>query len=48
MSSSIHLDNQKEDILILGEGPTLGSNDTPLTAEKTIKLILLWLGTNFV
>ena len=48
MSSSINLDNQKENILILGEGPTLGSNDTPLTAEKTIKLVLLRLGTNFV
>ena len=41
MSSSVHVNNKKKDISILGEGPTLGSNDTPLTAEKTIKLILL-------
>ena len=33
MSSSIHIDNRKKDILVLGKGPTqvLGST---LTAEK--------------
>ena len=34
MSSSRHVDNKKKDILILGEGPTQGLNDTTLTAEK--------------
>ena len=34
MSSSVHVDNKKEDISILGEGPTQGLNGTTLTAEK--------------
>ena len=34
MSSSIHVDNKKKDILILGEGPTQGLHGTTLTAEK--------------
>ena len=34
MSSSVHVDNKKKDILILGEGPTQGLDDTKLTAEK--------------
>ena len=33
MSSSIHIDNKKKDILILGRGPTQGLEST-LTAEK--------------
>ena len=33
MSSSVHVDNNGKDILILGEGPTQGLNDTSLTAE---------------
>ena len=33
MSSSAHIDNKKKDILILGKGPTQGSEHT-LTAEK--------------
>ena len=33
MSSSVHVDNKEKDILILGEGPTQGSDDTTLTAE---------------
>ena len=32
MSSSGHVDNKKKDILILGEGPTQGLDDTTLTA----------------
>ena len=31
----------KKDILILREGPTQGLDDTTLTAEKNIQLILL-------
>ena len=34
MSSSVHVDNKKKDILILGEGPTEGLDGTTLTAEK--------------
>ena len=34
MSSSVHVNNKKKDILILGEGPTQGLDDTTLTAEK--------------
>ena len=33
MSTSIHIDNKKKDILVLGRGPTKGSEST-LTAEK--------------
>ena len=33
MSSSIHIDNKKKDILVLGRGPTQGLKST-LTAEK--------------
>ena len=40
MSSSAHVDSKKEDILILGEGPTQGLDYTTLTAEKSIQLIL--------
>ena len=34
MSSYVHVDNRKKDILILGEGPEEGLTDTALTAEK--------------
>ena len=33
MSSSVQIDNEKKDILILGIGPTQGLDDTTLTAE---------------
>ena len=33
MSSSVHVDNKKKDILILGKGPTKGLDDTTLTSE---------------
>ena len=33
MSSSLSVDNKGKDILILGKGPTQGSDDTTLTAE---------------
>ena len=33
MSSSVHIDNKNKDILILGEEPTQGLDDTTLTAE---------------
>ena len=34
MSSSVHVDNKKKDILTLGEGLTKGLDGTTLTAEK--------------
>ena len=34
MSSSVHVDNKKNNILILGEGPTQGLDGTTLTAGK--------------
>ena len=33
MSSSTHIDNTGKDILILGKGPTQGSDNTALTIE---------------
>ena len=33
MSSSMHIDNEKKDILILGKGPTQRLDDTTLIAE---------------
>ena len=36
MSSSVHVDNKKIDILILGEGSTQGLDDTTLTADKKV------------
>ena len=33
MISSLHVDNKEKDILILGEEPTQGLDDTTLTAE---------------
>ena len=35
MSSSLHIDNKKKDILILGKGPTQGLEHT-LTAKKNV------------
>ena len=31
MSSPVHIDNKEKDILIIGEGPTQGLDDTILT-----------------
>ena len=36
MSSSVHADNKKNDILIFGEGPTQGLDGTTLFAEKKV------------
>ena len=34
MNTSVHIDNENKDMLILGEGPTQGLNDTTLIAES--------------
>ena len=36
MSSSVHIDNKKKDILILGEGSTQRLDGTTLTVEKVL------------
>ena len=48
MSFSVHVNNKKKDILILGEGPIQGLDDATLTAEKNIQLILPKITRNFV
>ena len=48
MSLSVHVDNKKKDILILGEGSTQRLDDTTLTAEKSIQSTLLSLERNFI
>ena len=48
MSSSVHIDNKNKDILILGEGPTQGLDDTTLTAEAKHPIIFTQSGTRFV
>ena len=40
MSSSVNIDNKNKDILILGEGPTKGLDDTTLTTEAKYLVIL--------
>ena len=34
ISSFVRVDNEKKDILVLGQGPTQGLDGTTLTAEK--------------
>ena len=48
MSPSVYIDNKKQDILILGEGPTQGLDKATLTAEKRIQSTLQRIITNFV
>ena len=40
MNSSAHIDIKKKSILVLGEGSTQWLDDTTLTSEKNIQLIL--------
>ena len=40
-SSSSHTDNQKNDFLVLGEGPTFGINRSFGSPEKSLVLILV-------
>ena len=46
MSSSIHIDNKKKDILVPGRGPTQGLEST-LTAEKTYSINFAVAKNNF-
>ena len=40
MNLSVHVDYKGKDILILGEGPTQGLDDTTLTTEEKYTIIL--------
>ena len=48
MSSSVHVENKKEDILIISEGLAQGLDGTTLTAEKKIQSTLLRIIKSFV
>ena len=48
MSSSVHIDNKNTDILILGEEPTQGLDDTTLTAEAKHPISFSQSGKRFV
>ena len=48
MSSSLHVDNKGKDILILGKGPTEGSDDTTLTAEAVYPITFTQPNKRFV
>ena len=48
MSSSVHADNKKKHILILGKGPTQRLDDTALTAEKKYSINFTETTRNFV
>ena len=47
MSSSIHIDNKKKDILVLGRGPTQGLESTR-TAERMYSINFTVKKENFV
>ena len=42
MSSSVHVDNKKKEILILGKGSTLGLDDTMLTVEDQAQFSIIF------
>ena len=48
MSSSVHVDNKREEIWILGEGTTQGLDDTTLTAEAKYPINFTQSGKRFV
>ena len=47
MSSSVHIDNKGKYIVILGEGPTQGLDDTKLTAEAKYSIKFTQLNKKF-
>ena len=48
MSSSVHVNNKGKDILILGEGPIQGLDDTTLTAEAKYSINFTQSGKRYV
>ena len=47
MSSFVHVDNKKKDILILGDGPTQGLNGTTFTGKKLYSINFAENNKNF-
>ena len=47
MSSSVHVDDKKKDILVRGEGPTQGLDGTTLTTEKKYSINFTKSGRKF-
>ena len=48
MSSSMHIDKKGKDILIFGEGPIQGLDDTTLTAKVKYPINFTQSGKRFV
>ena len=48
MSSSMQIDNKNKDILVLGERPAEGVDDTTLTAETIYPISFVKPNTKFV
>ena len=48
MSSSVHVDNKKKDILVLGEGPSQGVDNTTITAKATYPISFTESGKRLV
>ena len=48
INSSVHIDNKRKDILILGLGPTQGLHENSLTAEKMYSINFTVTKRNFV
>ena len=48
MSQPVHINNQKKDILISGEGPTQGLDCFTLTSEKMYSFIFTENNKKFV
>ena len=48
MNSSVHVDNKNKDVLILVEEPTLGLDDTTLTAEAIYPINFTQANKGFV
>ena len=48
LNSSVHIDNKGKDILILGEGPTQGLDDTTLTVEAKYPINFIQSRKRFV
>ena len=48
IGSSAHMDNKNKDILILGEGPTQGLDNTALMAEAKYSINFIQLNKRFV
>ena len=48
MRSSVDIDNKNKNVLIIGEGPKQGLNDTAITAEAKYPITFIQSGKRFV